>query len=996
MRIATLRLKNIHSLRGEHTIDFDRGVLAEAGLFAITGPTGAGKSTLLDAITLALYRSIPRTNRISPEQIKSQGIILTHHTDECYAEVEFVVKSKRYRAHWSIAKTRGGDNFRQPKHELSEVDSGAIICDRYSDTVKEVEKIVGLSYDQFVKAMLLAQGEFSKLLKADTKERDQLLEDITGAHIYRSIGRAVFERYKRDKSALEHKQTQHDLIEVLDDETQKTLGDELNSFAERVKLLNTERKLLEDVIGLKRRKLELSKRKKDNQSRFAIWEKEQKAWMVQGERLALHDKLAQFREPLSELRQKELEVDRNKKVILEAKKELDRSEERKRKAGEIAVKLLGKIPDNFNEELRDFRDRILALDESINLEKTNLENQAKALKRMSDSLAKRLGEFNETKNADFWMTLIRKNQEDLGIHSLENLENARQKIEIREGYLESYRGQLKVGKLLAEKLRDFDDDQKKALDKHLENRKNLEQIKTQLSKDKPIRDGLKIEVEQRRREASLEAQRAELQEGEPCPLCGATDHPYAEHLPELDQTREKLLTEIEDKIKRLEKEEVGLKTRIEDFDNNQKSLEERRLAIQRDIEEHRKNIARLNDQLGWEDGEFPLEEESQTLKDRRKKLDTLGSQMSCLGDLDEYLKIDKELPGLEKSFNEKSIERDGLYAGKSIADEVSACIQMRDGALEMIERTGKQLKALVETLAENTKEVTAKSQKLLHEIAAFGFADIDDLSAGILPENEANKLRTAEKELREKQQKIEGERETISAQLADIDDRDERSLDECEKSQKEAVKLLEDLRNGITRNNTRLEHNREQVKKRAEIMKTIENDRKALEIWHKLNIMIGDATGAKFSSFVQRLTLKQLLLFANDRLRGLSDRYRLLYTEDSDSLMVEDMHLGSTTRTVSSLSGGETFKLSLALALGLSDLAAQNVKIESLFIDEGFGTLDSDSLNEAIATLENIQSTGNKSVGIISHVEELKERVSAKVNVVPTGKGYSRVEIIGA
>lgn len=995
MRITTLRLKNIHSLRGEHTIDFDKGVLAEAGLFAITGPTGAGKSTLLDAITLALYRSIPRTNRISPEQIKSQGIILTHHTDDCHAEVEFVVKSKRYRAHWSIAKTRGGDNFRQPRHELSEVDSGRIICDRYGDTVKEVEKVVGLSYDQFVKAMLLAQGEFSKLLKADTKERDQLLEDITGAHIYRSIGRAVFERYKRDKSALEHKQTQHDLIEVLDDETQKTLDDDLKSFAKRVDSLDAERKILEEVIGLKRRKLELTKRQKDNQERFVIWKKEQEAWATQGERLALHDKLAQFREPLNELRQMELAVDRNKKEILEAKKDLHLYEERKQKAEETAIRLLGKSPDNFNEELRDFRDQVLALDEAINLEKTNLENQTKVLKRLGASLAKRLGEFNETQNVDFWMAQIRKNQEDLEILSLENLESARQKIEIREGHLESYRSQLKVGKLLAEKLRDFENEQKKSLDKHLENRKTLEKISKQISEEAPIRDNLKIEVDQRRREASLETQRAELQDGEPCPLCGATDHPYAKHLPELDQTREKLLAEIEAKIKLLEKEEVGLKTRIEDFENNQKSLENRRLNIQREIEEHRKEIIRLNGHLSWKEGEFSVEEESRTLKDRAKTINTLEIQMGCLGDLEEFHRIAKELPEIKKSFGDKSIKRKSLYAGQNLTDEVSACIQMRDGALEMIEKTEKQLKSLEETLTENTKEVSAKSQNLLHNIAAFGIAQIDDLNAGILPENEAHKLRLAEKELQEKQQKIEGERESISEQLGDIEDRDERSLDECEKSQKEAVKLLEDLRKDITRNQTRLEYNREQVKKRAEIMKTIESDRQALEIWHKLNIMIGDATGAKFSSFVQRLTLKQLLLFANDRLRGLSDRYRLLYTADSDSLMVEDMHLGSTTRTVSSLSGGETFKLSLALALGLSDLAAQNVKIESLFIDEGFGTLDSDSLNEAIATLENIQSTGNKSVGIISHVEELKERVSAKINVVPTGKGYSKVEIIG-
>jgi exonuclease SbcC len=115
---------------------------------------------------------------------------------------------------------------------------------------------------------------------------------------------------------------------------------------------------------------------------------------------------------------------------------------------------------------------------------------------------------------------------------------------------------------------------------------------------------------------------------------------------------------------------------------------------------------------------------------------------------------------------------------------------------------------------------------------------------------------------------------------------------------------------------------------------------------------------------------------------------------DKDNLRVADMHLGGTLRDVVTLSGGETFKLSLALAFALSDLASQNVQIESLFIDEGFGSLDPDSLDDAIGVLEDIQSKGNKSIGIISHVGELKERISAKIKLQPTGTGYSDLQIV--
>ncbi len=996
MKITSLKLKNIHSLRGEHEIDFANGALAEAGLFAITGPTGAGKSTLLDAITLALFKSIPRVGRISPEQIKSQGIILTHHTDECYAEVTFNVNGKDYLAHWSIAKTRTGENFRSPKHELSDAATGKIICDRYSDTVKEVEATIGLSYDQFVKAMLLAQGEFAKLLKADAKSRDQLLEDITGAHIYRRIGKAVYERHKHRKQERDQTKLILDQIEIFDEDTRKGFVKEVKELMVAVKALEKELKAINNIIEVKKKREDLLQREDKVNKRLERWQDKQAQWTENSKRLEFHEQLAPFREPLQAIRLLEKEQTQIVAAIEKTEKALANAKENQVKAETVAKELLGKLPADFHRELREFRDQINALDDAIAQQKNTYKNQVDAFERLRKSLAKRLGIFDEDKNADYWLTHIDAAQKAQGIFNEDALESALQKIDLREGLLRSFADQQKMLNLYQSNLQDLLEEHQKANEKHTENLENLQKLRQKLDDEIPRRDALKREVEQRKREAGLEAQRADLQEGEACPLCGSTEHPYAEHLPELDKTRELLLAELDKNISLWEKEVIGLQTRTKDHDGATNALNEKIKATEKNITSCNDDMATLRKKLNWSAKEAPLQKETEGLKNQRAEINRLGNQMACVNDLKDVQELEKALPDLDDQIQEKSKHRRALYSGSSINDDVADCIQKRDQALEAMTRLQEELGMITTSRDETSTKIEKKTTALLREVSAFGIADLDDLAAGILSEKEAGSLRTQAQALKDEKQSIEGERKSIAEQLADIVDQDERSLEMCTQEQQNITQTLENHRSNITRINTRLEQDDANRAKRADMEKDLAEQGKALEVWHKLNIMIGDATGAKFSSFVQRLTLKQLLLFANDRLQGLSDRYRLFYTDDNDTLMVEDLHLGSTTRTVSSLSGGETFKLSLALALGLSDLAAQNVKIESLFIDEGFGTLDNDSLNEAIATLENLQSQGSKSVGIISHVEELKERLSAKIQVTPTGKGYSRVEVVSS
>ncbi len=177
-----------------------------------------------------------------------------------------------------------------------------------------------------------------------------------------------------------------------------------------------------------------------------------------------------------------------------------------------------------------------------------------------------------------------------------------------------------------------------------------------------------------------------------------------------------------------------------------------------------------------------------------------------------------------------------------------------------------------------------------------------------------------------------------------------------------------------------------------------ELERKGAEadVWLRLGDLIGDAKGANFRRFAQGLTLERLLAHANARLAELKPRYTLERGTGGDMLIqVIDNDMGGEVRGLHNLSGGERFLISLALALGLAEMSTSGgVKIESLFIDEGFGALDPASLGQAVALLEQLHATGRR-VGVISHVEELKERIPVKIEVTPTGRGTSRIEVVG-
>jgi len=477
-------------------------------------------------------------------------------------------------------------------------------------------------------------------------------------------------------------------------------------------------------------------------------------------------------------------------------------------------------------------------------------------------------------------------------------------------------------------------------------------------------DIVKDELDKNRLVASFHEHRESLESGKPCPLCGSLDHPYLDSEKIVLPTISDLKTAINgDEIRLLDTPSL-LKLRHES--SNKVSEIEKSLfkaqhsaeLVQNKIAGQEENIQSLLGQIEKVNGDLQIsQKESSDLEVSISKY--LTPYSLSLPPAGEEKKLRETLE------SQKNAYKNNLKLSIGIKDELNA------------------LNVCAELEA-----------KLSQKLIKTPFTSIDALRAAQLMPSEIERIQGREADIKRK-------RDHCLGQLAQVEN-ELKGLSLCEAPQGEALKEISnqhselitktnDLRGVLAISERNLQQDEKNHLAYEVLSKEIETERKRLSIWQKLANLIGSHDGRAFRKFAQGLSLDLLIRHANIHLGLLSNRYRLkrMPGEELD-LEIQDLHQANATRPTASLSGGESFLTSLALALGLSDLAGKNVRIDSLFIDEGFGSLDSEALEIAVQALESLRSK-NKTIGVISHVELLKERIPTQIVIDKRAGGVSRV-----
>ena len=986
MKILAIRCRNLASLEGDFEIDFTVEPLLSAGIFAISGPTGAGKSTLLDTMCLALFARTPRTDQAKENNVKLQDVsneqlsqsdprfLLRRGTSSGFAEVDFMaLNGHRYRTRWSVARARDKENGRlqNPRLALYNLDKEEEEQGTRSDLQARIIDLIGLTFEQFTRSVLLAQNDFSTFLKAEQGEKASLLEKLTGTELYSAISRQIFERNARAKEAFDLIQTRIQGIELLTDEEENDL---------RIRLAGTEKELQR-----------VEKAKAEQQAlQEAVRSIEQQITIRQRQQKEAADKLVHATELLTVARHE-----------YEKGVEEQQQSEARFKSLQQEILQARKLDIQLDAAIRDLSHSEQQL-KNVTLRKGEAEKKYQAA-----ILRQKLG-MEEIARLTAWRERYKEKEsiaEQLSalLLHLDAASAARSGVEAANRSIETLRQEVvALNKQLAG-LQQTSANKQQALKQAEEDYRSLEEklkavdasaLDKQIEKLRQEREQLLIEQARLEASGNIKDLRGRLQDGQPCPVCGSTHHPFVNQAPVAPVST--------------------LTLQLQDLSNKKETY----IAHTRHLARLQQQLLQLHKELA--DSEAACKDmigKQQLSVSRQEREETIVKEQS--------VQLTQSLSAADLLFGngewQKAWLRNPETFRKTLTDFARQWHENTE-KLHQLERQESAQKAECESLASflPSLEKQAEESGQLHEKNRAAFSSLQAERKKLLNGRSADSveqeyIRRME-ELKERLKKLSAtqtEQSGIADQTRGIADQIAKDLTEASADllrRKAALdkwtadyldssggEPLEVILSRYTQEKTELAFwLRTQTENKAKVsglQEELNVRRTESERWAKLNELAGSADGAKFRRIAQGYTLDILLNYANVQLRELTRRYRLERVPETLALQVIDRDMCDEVRTVHSLSGGESFLVSLALALGLSSLSSNRMRVESLFIDEGFGSLDAETLRVAMDALESLRTQGRK-IGVISHVQEMTERIPVRICVNRAGNGRSFLEVL--
>lgn len=990
MKFIKLEILNLASLDKQdgEVINFEEGALGDSTIFSIVGPTGSGKSTILDAICLALYNRAPRypkNGRENAAKIEIYGKkeddegsrlaptdprnILTQGKKDGYSKLTFLANNGDvYRAEWSVQKKT--KNYNTPTTSLYKITQKGYTLTEEQAEWNTLPQIIGLDYDQFLRTVLIAQGSFATFLTADEDERYKLLEKLIGCkEIYVNIATKI--KQHKDEAI-----KAYDQIAAKFSAQEKDIlpEEELNTIKERIVELEAMEKKAKDelmkvteAIGWYTTDEKHIANIGKYETNFNEAKKKREAQREQAERLFLHDATLPAVALYKEMKTAEVNIQSLTKSLQQFNESIEKQEQKLKEEVEVKLATLQQDSEKAAGELaqqkphinkaREIKAELEGLKIVLN-EKTAAKDDAKKAKDKADK------DISDNEKA------ITKATTDLhgAVEAKDHLQN-----DIKAEKTKRAENLLKIENRIQEESTKIAN-------------VNIEQ--------------LNAEVEALLRAYTLmnsekwEEHRSHLTEGEPCPLCGGIHHPYADQIA-ASQIMSGLNLKLEEK-RQQQKDYNQTKNLLDQLNVRKDTANKDIIAYtekaQKETEKAEKDVIEANTLLETEKGK------TSNLKTQQKeKTIALSNAEATLKKASEDVatKIEvlkQEIGDKDPDAYEKMLTDAKNKADKAVNDKNEVIGKMRELLTEVKGKktaTKEQMEKASATRENKQEELnswlteynTNNPQQLTENIIAILYSSTDNWEA----------IRDQQKRLSETYTSAET---TLNNEKQAHQEHQQQKPDQ----EKEALLVRKAELDGMS--NTELVNIKAQLQRHdtaKQQMGTIFEQKQAAEQlkteWEQITEAIG-GDGKTLRKIAQCYTLRFLIEHANAEIRKFNSRYELLQVKNSLGIRVIDHDRADDVRDTTSLSGGETFIVSLGLALGLSSLSSRNISFENLFIDEGFGTLDPETLSTVIDSLAMLQSSQGKKVGVISHTDTMSERITTQIRIVKNGNsGSSHIEI---